>query len=156
MYLRSAPAMNAGLADVMMAPLMPGSVATRSMVAISSSIHSGETTFMGLAGSLRVMSAIPAPSISRVSVCMFSFSHSLDNRVGPKAVAGAQCDQRGIQIATLQFVERSPQNDRARGAERMTHGNGAAVDVDLGRINVEHVHVTQHHRREGLVDLEQI
>src|SRR5580658_1946646 len=151
MYLRSAPAMNAVLADVMMAPLMPGSVATRSMVSMSSSIHSGETTFMGLAESLRVMSAMPSASISRVSVCMFSFSHSLDDRCRTQAIARAQRDQRGIQIAALQFVERGPQNDRARGAERMTHGNGAAVDVDLARINVQHVHITQHHRRECLV-----
>jgi hypothetical protein len=42
------------------------------------------------------------------------------------------------------------------GCEPDASRDGAAVDVDLGRIDVEGLEEAKHHRREGLVDLEQV
>ena len=40
----------------------------------------------------------------------------------------------------LELVEHGAEDHRAGGAERMAHGDGAAVDVDLGGIDVEGLH----------------
>ena len=60
------------------------------------------------------------------------------------------------EIAPLQFVDQRAEDHRAGGAERMAERDGAAVDVDLGRIEIERLQIAQHHRGERLVDLEQI
>ena len=62
----------------------------------------------------------------------------------------------GRQVAPLELVEQRAEDHRAGRAERMAHGDGAAVDVDLGVVEVERLQVAQHDRRERLVDLEQV
>src|SRR6202008_3296652 len=42
------------------------------------------------------------------------------------------------------------------GAERMAHGNRAAIDVDLVGIDLERLHVTQDDGGERLVELEKV
>ncbi len=71
MYFKSAPAMNAGLADAMMAPRMAASPATRSIAAIMSPMNSGDTTFIERPGSSKVMSAMPSASTSSRRVFRF-------------------------------------------------------------------------------------
>src|SRR5947199_384588 len=44
----------------------------------------------------------------------------------------------------------------ARHAHRGAHGDRAAVDVDLGRVEVQVGHRRQAHRREGFVELDQV
>ena len=58
----------AGLPDVITAPLMPSSLATRSSAVISSAISSGDVTFIGRAGSSSVISAMPSASTRKLSV----------------------------------------------------------------------------------------
>src|SRR5712691_10781038 len=58
-------------------------------------------------------------------------SHPLNDRRGAHAGADAQGHQRGREVAAFQFVEHGAEDHGAGGAERMAHGDGAAVDVDL-------------------------
>ncbi len=64
--------------------------------------------------------------------------------------------ERGVEIAPLQFVEHGAEDHRAGRAERMTHRDGAAVHVDLCRIDLERLHVAQHDGGKRLVQLEQV
>src|ERR1700730_6028557 len=83
-------------------------------------------------------------------------SNSFDDRRRPHAAADAQRDQRGRLVGALEFIEHGAENHRARCAERMAERDGAAVDVDLGIVDVERLDVTQHHRGEGFVQFEQV
>ena len=65
-------------------------------------------------------------------------------------------DERGALAGALEFVERGAEDHRAGRAERMAHGDRAAVDVDLARIDVERLQEAQHDGGEGFVDLEEI
>ena len=49
-----------------------------------------------------------------------------------------------------------PEQHRAGRAERVAHGDGPAIDVDLLRIEVEGLEVAEHDRGKGLVDLEEV
>ena len=60
--------------------------------------------------------------------------------------------QRGLQATALQFVEHGAEDHRAGGAERMAHGNRAAIDVDLVMADVEGLHVAEHDGGKGLVE----
>ena len=67
--LMSPPATKlAALPEVSTAPVMAGSVATRSSAAISSAISSGDVTFIGRVGSSSVISAMPSASTVRVTI----------------------------------------------------------------------------------------
>ena len=46
-------------------------------------------------------------------------------------------DERRALAGALEFVERGAEDHRAGRAERMAHGDRAAVDVDLARVDVE-------------------
>ena len=59
-------------------------------------------------------------------------------------------------VGALQFVERGAENHRAGRAERMAHRDGAAVEVDLVRVEVEGLQIAQHDGGEGLVDLDEV
>src|ERR1700687_293692 len=80
----------------------------------------------------------------------------LDDGRGAHAAADAQRDQRGRFVGALELVEHGTENHRTGGAERMAERDGAAIDIDLGVVDVEGLHVAQHHRGERLVQLEQI
>src|SRR5689334_2879993 len=62
---------------------------------------------------------------------------SFDDRRGTHAGADAQRDERGGKVAPFEFVEHRAEDHGAGRAERMPHGDGAAVDVHLGVIEVE-------------------
>src|SRR5690606_7426127 len=71
-------------------------------------------------------------------------------------VTGAQRDQRRIEIATLEFVERNAENHGTGSAERMAHRNAATVDVDAVVADAGQAHEAQNHGRKSFIDLEQI
>src|SRR5690606_31005616 len=167
MPLRSAPAMKAGLPEVMMAPLTASSAAILSMASFISASHSGETTFMGRPGSSRVMRAMPSCTsyliwlvMVRIPVAVWGgrreASHPLDDGGGGEAVTGAQGDEAGVEIAALQLVEEDAGDHGAGGTEGVAEGDGAAVDVDLAVVEVHLGHEVHHHRGEGLVDFHQV
>ncbi len=64
--VRSAPPENVSLPDVITAPLMAASPATRSTIACSSSITETSSTFIDRPGMFQVTSAMPSPSVSNV------------------------------------------------------------------------------------------
>src|SRR6202790_1466734 len=109
----------------------------------------------------RALRAVPT-MLSRIvfggyaSLCPPYGSNSFDDRRRPHAAADAQRDQRGRLVGALEFIEHGAENHRARCAERMAERDGAAVDVDLGIVDVERLDVTQHHRGEGFVQFEQV
>ena len=94
------------------------------------------------------------PGSSKVSVAMPSASsyaygfHGLqirfDDGGDAHAAAHAQRGQAVAQLAAMQLVDQRVQDHRAGGAQRVAHGDGAAVDVDLV---VRHAHVL--HERIG-------
>src|SRR3984893_4747111 len=93
------------------------------------------------------------------SLSLLTIRYSLNpfnNRCGTHPGADAQRDERGGKIAPFEFVEHRAEDHGAGRAERMSHRDGAAVDVHLGVVEIERLHVAQHHRRERFVELDQI
>ena len=58
--------------------------------------------------------------------------------------------------APLQLVQRGGDQPGAGAADRVAERDRAAVDVDPVRVGLVHAQPGQHHRRERLVDLEQV
>jgi acetyl-CoA C-acetyltransferase len=58
--------------------------------------------------------------------------------------------------AALELVDQRAEEHRARRTERVPHRYGAAVDVDLGEIEVEVAGEAQHDSRKCLIDLDQV
>src|SRR5712672_1835285 len=81
---------------------------------------------------------------------------SFNDRCGAHAAADAQRYQRGRLVGAFEFVEHGAEDHRAGGAERMAERDRAAIDVDLGVVDVERLDVAQHHRSKRLVQFEQI
>src|SRR6185437_2051586 len=84
------------------------------------------------------------------------YLNPLDDRRDTHAAANTKRDERTPGVATLEFVDHGAQNHCAGGSQRVTHGDGAAVDVELLVGNVEVLLELQHHGGEGLVQLEQV
>ncbi len=61
-------------------------------------------------------------------------SGPLDTQCDAHAAADTQGGQALLAARPLQLVEQGGQDARARGADRVTDGDGAAVDVDPGRV----------------------
>src|SRR6202030_2601451 len=83
-------------------------------------------------------------------------SDSFDDRRGAHAAADAQRHQRSLLIGALEFVEHGAEDHRTRCPQRMAERNRAAIDVDLGVVDVEGLDVAQHDRSKRLVQLEQV
>ena len=56
----------------------------------------------------------------------------------------------------MQLVNQSAQNHGAGGTQRVTHGDGAAIDVDLLVRHFHLFHEAHHHGGKGFVDFKQI
>src|ERR1700710_2465607 len=80
----------------------------------------------------------------------------LDDRRDTHAAANTQRHQRAPGVAALQLVNHGAQNHRAGSTERMAHGDGTAVDVELLVGDVQVLLELEHYGREGLVELEQV
>src|ERR1700759_2316845 len=66
---------------------------------------------------------------------------------------------RGAAVAAAapaQLVHERAEDARARGADRVTKGNGAAVDVDALLVDAEHADRVERDRGKRLVDLPQV
>src|SRR6516165_385874 len=153
---RSAPAMKAGLPLVMTTPLVSGSDNAASTALANSPSDTSFITFIERPGMSQVMTAMPSSPRARVRFAMAVASNPLDDRRGPHPGADAQGDQRGAAPGPLQLVEHGAEDHRTGGAERVSHRDRTAIDVDLLRIELEQLLVEQHHGREGFVELEQI
>src|ERR1700693_1454192 len=180
--VRSAPALKLSLVEPTTAPLMAASFATLSTIEESSSTTFASITFIERPGISQVTSAMPSASTSNLKLvkdivssprvrsmfpipraaarplrtAVLNASHPFDDRCRAHAGPDAQRHQRGRQIAALELVEHGAEDHGAGGTERMPHGDGAAVDVDFFGIEIERLHVAQHHGRERLVDIDEI
>src|SRR3984885_15642061 len=158
--VRSAPAAKPSLPEVNTAPLIAASLAISSTIWPSSPMISVLITFIDRPGMSQVMSAIPSASVSKRKLVRFmrnlSRSDALDDRRGAHAPADAQRDERRALAGALELVERRAEDHRAGCAQRMAHGDRAAVDVDLAVVEVERLAKAQHDRGERLVDLEEV
>src|ERR1700722_17090803 len=65
-------------------------------------------------------------------------------------------DESDLLVLALELVERSTNQQRTGGADRVTQRDGTAVDVDLLAVDVEIADELLRHDGEGLVDLEQV
>src|SRR5690606_6656966 len=98
-----------------------------------------------------------APVIAIVRPLMGGcLSETLDDRHVGHAAAFAHGLQTPALAAVLQGVDERGHQLGARGAQRVAEGDGAAVDVQLVRVRAGGVQPGHRHRREGLVDLEQV
>src|SRR5262245_41461906 len=145
---RSAPAQNASLLEVMTTPLTAASAVVCFTISSSSRIEVSSSTFIERPGMSQVTSAMPSASVSNLKFlkamwCSLAL-HALDDGSGSHAAANAQRHQRRLLVGALELVEHGAEDHRAGGAERMAERNRAAVDVDLGIVDVEGLDVTQH------------
>ena len=63
----------------------------------------------------------------------------------------------GRSVALLELVERRHDEARAGGAHRVAQRDGAAVDVHLVHVDArDGARPAEHHRGEGLVDLDEV
>src|SRR5579885_872160 len=72
------------------------------------------------------------------------------------AAADAERGEALLGVALLHLIEQRGENARARGADRMTEGDGAAIDVELGRIEAELLADRDRLCSEGLIGLDEI
>ena len=83
-------------------------------------------------------------------------SDAFDDGGDAHAAADAQRGQGALQVAALELVERGAEDHRAGRAERVPHGDGAAVDVhDLVR-DLHVLHEAHGDRGERLVDFVEV
>src|SRR6516165_1660953 len=153
---RSAPAMKAGLPLVMTTPFVSGSASARSTAAANSPSEASFITFIERPGMSQVMTAMPSSPRAKVRFVMTAPSDALDDRRRPHPGADAQGYEGGAEPGPLQFVQHGAEDHRTGGAERMTHRDGTAVDVDLFGIELEQLLIKEHNCGKGLVELEQI
>ncbi len=119
-------------------------------------------TFIERPGMSQVASAMPSASIVEAEIGevhgdLLPPPQTRSMMVAVPMPAPMHSVTSAVRLAgALQLVERRAEDHRAGRAERMAHGDGAAVDVDLGGVELEGLHEAQHHRGEGLVDLEQV
>src|SRR6201999_1273710 len=102
-------------------------------------------------GSSRVRMTTPSASWSqRIVVLSAVISDALHDRGDAHAAADAQRGQAVAQVLALELVDQRAQDHPAGGAERMAHGDGAAVDDDLVHVPAHVLDVAQDDGGEGL------
>src|ERR1700754_69615 len=109
-------------------------------------------------GSSRVRMTMPSSPLSHLMV-VDSEAMGLDSlHDGRDALAAADAERREAVLAAgaVQLVDERAEDHPAGRAERVAHGDRAAVDVDLLHVEAHVSHEAQHDRGEGLVDLDQV
>ena len=159
--VRSAPPEKASLPEAMTQPLMAASATTRVDDRRDLVHHLGGDDVHRAAGHVPGGEREPSASMSEgrswiEGLTVMRIQTLSDDRRRAHAGGDAERDEGGRLARPLQFVERGAQDHRAGGAKRMAHGDGAAAGIDALRIEIEGLHVAQHHRGERLVDLEQV
>src|SRR5699024_10636448 len=89
-------------------------------------------------------------------VVVVVMSDPFDDRRDAHSATDAQGDESALEVAAFEFVEDGAQNHGTGGAERVAHGDGSAVDVDLLMRNAQVPHPLEHDGGEGLVEFEQV
>uniref|UniRef100_A0A0N4Z3R5 PE-PGRS family protein n=1 Tax=Parastrongyloides trichosuri TaxID=131310 RepID=A0A0N4Z3R5_PARTI len=85
-----------------------------------------------------------------------SRSDALDDGGGAHSGADAEGGQASRPVGALQLVQQGAEDHAAGGAQRVAHGDGAAVHVHPVVRHVQLLHEIHDHRGEGLVQLEQV
>src|SRR5207253_1441093 len=80
----------------------------------------------------------------------------LDANRDAHAATDAERGKALLRVALLHLVDERGEDARARGADRVANGDGAAVDVDLARVPAEFFPDRDRLRRKGLVRLDQV
>jgi hypothetical protein len=76
---------------------------------------------------------------------------------GNTLTASDACRTNGVSLASaLEFMNQVSRDARARRSQRMAQGNRAAVDVGLGRIEVQCLHDGKGLHSKSLVDLDNV
>src|SRR5947208_16701305 len=83
-------------------------------------------------------------------------SYALDDGGRAHAAAGAHGDEAGAEVAPFELVQHRADEHAARRPDGMTEGHGPAVDVALVPVDLRVAQELQHHRREGLVDFDEV
>ena len=113
-------------------------------------------TFIDRPGMSQVRQAMPSWSTSNLKLAR-SIGQTRSMMVAVPIPAPMQSVTRAVACWRRSSSSRTvPEQHRARGAERVAERDRAAVDVDPVGIEPECLEVAQHHRREGLVDFEQV
>src|SRR5450631_730656 len=87
--------------------------------------------------------------------CVFALS-ALDTHSNSHSTADAERGKPLLGVPFLHLVEQRGQYARAGGADRMADGDGAAIDVDLGRIPAEVLIDRASLRRESFIRFDQV
>src|ERR1700676_1974707 len=83
-------------------------------------------------------------------------SNTLDNDGWRHAARGTHGHEASFEVATLQLIQNSANQDGAGRANRMTERDRSAIDVDLGAVKIKIPNEFLGYDRKGLVDLEQV
>src|SRR3989338_6396261 len=89
-------------------------------------------------------------------IFLISASNSFNDGGDAHATTYAQGGQAVTQLALLKLVDQGAENGAAGCTQRVPHGNGAAIDVDLVLADAHVLHKFHHHRGKRLVDLKQV
>src|SRR5688500_11903007 len=107
-------------------------------------------------GSSSVRVTMPSASLSHAMVFSAMVLNPLDDGRDTHAAADAQRDECTARVAAFEFVDHGSGDHGAGGAQWVAHRDGATVDVELLVGDVQVLLELQHHRGEGLVQLEQV
>src|SRR4051794_2771303 len=105
-------------------------------------------------GSSSVRTTMPSSPLSYLMVSLMS--DGLHDRRDAHAAADAERGEAVLAARAVQLVDERAEDHAAGSAQRMAHGDGAAVDVDLLEVQAHVADEPQHHRGERLVDLHQV
>src|SRR5438034_6729921 len=120
---------------------------------------SRSTTAIVMRSPLMALAVMPSRStygLSSPSARKVLLNFAIDDRGRSQSPAAAHRLQAVAPVAALQLVQQARHQDRPRGAQRMPHRDRAAVDVGLLQVGARLLLPGEHHRRERLVDLEQV
>ena len=88
--------------------------------------------------------------------CAGTSPEPLEDGAGGEGAAAAHRDEPELPVGALQLVEGGRDQAAACAPDRVAEGDRPAVDVDLVPVGLVQLTPREHHRREGLVDLEQV
>src|ERR1700730_7493347 len=105
-----------------------------------------------------VMVTMPSASFAYLKSLMTlaAPSDAFDDRGDAHAAANAHANQCALELAALQFVEHRRHQRSTGGPQRVAHRDGTADHVELLVGHVKVALQAQGHRREGLVDLDEV
>src|SRR3954451_1138327 len=128
-------------------------------------VYASFMVFADWFGSSRVRVTMPSASMSYLTALLsviwgflrwLGRSDELDDGGDAHAAADAERGEAAALALALQLVDERAQDDGAGGAQRVAHGDGAAVDVGDVVADPHVLHEAHRDGGEGLVDLPQV